>query len=96
MLIRILSFLVDSLFFVLIGAALMRAWMNRLRINMSAQPGTFVMAVTDWLGKPLRRGVPQALGQPRLGRGRGPTAPAGLCPASPSRPSQKCRAARSC
>ncbi|WP_397406714.1 YggT family protein [Polaromonas sp.] len=60
MLIRILSFLVDSLFFVLIGAALMRAWMNRLRINMSAQPGTFVMAVTDWLVKPLRRVLPKA------------------------------------
>lgn len=66
MLIRILSFLVDSLFFVLIGAALMRAWMNRLRINMSAQPGTFVMAVTDWLVKPLRRVLPKALAQSRV------------------------------
>jgi YggT family protein len=66
MLIRILSFLVDSLFFVLVGAALMRAWMNRLRINMSAQPGTFVMAVTDWLVKPLRRVLPKALTQSRV------------------------------
>ncbi|WP_096697186.1 YggT family protein [Polaromonas sp. AER18D-145] len=66
MLIRILSFLVDSLFFVLIGAALMRAWMNRLRINMSAQPGYFVMAVTDWLVKPLRRVLPKALAQSRV------------------------------
>lgn len=66
MLIRILSFLVDSLFFVLIGAALMRAWMNRLRINMSAQPDTFVMAVTDWLVKPLRRVLPKALAQARV------------------------------
>jgi len=66
MLIRILSFLVESLFFVLIGAALMRAWMNRLRINMSAQPGYFVMAVTDWLVKPLRRVLPKALAQSRV------------------------------
>jgi YggT family protein len=66
MLIRILAFLVDSLFFVLIGAALMRAWMNRLRINMSAQPGTFVMAVTDWLVKPLRRMLPKAIAQSRV------------------------------
>lgn len=66
MLIRILAFLVDSLFFVLIGAALMRAWMNLLRINMSAQPGTFVMAVTDWLVKPLRRMLPKAVAQSRV------------------------------
>lgn len=66
MLIRILSFLVESFFFVLIGAALMRAWMNRLRINMSVQPGTFVMAVTDWLVKPLRRVLPKALAQSRV------------------------------
>lgn len=66
MLIRILAFLLESLFFVLIGAALLRAWMNRLRINMSAQPGYFVMAVTDWLVKPLRRILPRALAQSRV------------------------------
>ncbi|OOG37955.1 YggT family protein [Polaromonas sp. A23] len=66
MLIRILSFLLETLFFVLIGAALLRAWMNRLRINMSAQPGYFVMAVTDWLVKPLRRVLPKALAQSRV------------------------------
>lgn len=66
MLIRILSFLLETLFFVLIGAALLRAWMNRLRINMSAQPGYFVMAVTDWLVKPLRRALPKALAQSRV------------------------------
>lgn len=65
MLIRILSFLLETLFFVLMGAALLRAWMNRLRINMSAQPGYFVMAVTDWLVKPLRRVLPKALAQSR-------------------------------
>lgn len=66
MLIRILSFLLDTLFFVLIGSALLRAWMNRLRINMRAQPGVFVMAVTDWLVKPLRRVLPQAVAQARV------------------------------
>jgi YggT family protein len=66
MLIRIFSFLLETLFFVLIGSALMRAWMNRLRINMSAQPGYFVMAVTDWLVKPLRRVLPKAVAQSRV------------------------------
>ena len=66
MLIRILSFLLDTLFFVLIGAALLRAWMNRLRINMSAQPGVFVMAVSDWLVKPLRRALPKSVAQSRV------------------------------
>lgn len=55
MLIRILAFLLETLFFVLIAAALLRAWMNWTRVNMSAQPGNFVMAVTDWIVKPLRR-----------------------------------------
>ncbi len=66
MLIRILSFLLETLFFVLIGSALLRAWMNWLRINMSAQPGYFVMAVTDWLVKPLRRVLPKAVAQSRV------------------------------
>ena len=66
MLIRILSFLLDTLFFVLIGSALLRAWMNRLRVNMSAQPGVFVMAVSDWLVKPLRRALPKSVAQSRV------------------------------
>ena len=66
MLIRILAFLLETLFFVLIGAALLRAWMNYLRINMRAQPGLFVMAVTDWIVKPLRRILPQRVAQSRI------------------------------
>ena len=66
MLIRILAFLLETLFFVLIGAALLRAWMNYQRINMRAQPGTFVMAVSDWLVKPLRRVLPKAVAQSRV------------------------------
>ncbi|MDP2034293.1 MAG: YggT family protein [Polaromonas sp.] len=66
MLIRILSFLLETLFFVLIGAALLRAWMNYQRINMRAQPGIFVMAVSDWIVKPLRRVLPTAVAQSRV------------------------------
>ncbi|WP_309681965.1 YggT family protein [Polaromonas sp.] len=66
MLIRILGFLLETVFFVLIGAALLRGWMNGLRINMSAQPGGFVMALTDWLVKPLRRTLPQSVTRSRI------------------------------
>lgn len=66
MLIRIFSFLLETLFFVLIGSALLRAWMNGCRVNMRAQPGSFVMAVTDWLVKPLRRVLPKAWAQSRI------------------------------
>jgi YggT family protein len=65
-LIRVLSFLLESFFFVLIAAALLRAWMNWTRVNMRVQPGTFVMAVTDWLVKPLRRALPKAWAQSRI------------------------------
>lgn len=66
MAVRILVFLLETVFFFLIGAALLRAYMNWLRINMVAQPGTFVMALTNWLVKPLRRMLPQALVRTRL------------------------------
>jgi YggT family protein len=66
MLIRVLSFLLETFFFVLIAAALLRAWMNWLRINMRGQPGTFVMAVTDWLVKPVRLALPKALAQSKI------------------------------
>ena len=66
MLIRVVSFLLESLFFVLIAAALLRAWMNWLRINMRTQPGIFVMAVTDWLVKPMRRAIPAAMAKSRV------------------------------
>jgi YggT family protein len=66
MLIRILAFLLETAFFVLIAAALLRAWMNWLRVSMFAQPGSFVMALTDWLVKPLRRTLPKSLLQSRV------------------------------
>lgn len=56
----VLVFLIDTLFFVLLAAALLRAWLNAARIAMWQQPGPFLLAVTDWLVKPLRRGLPGA------------------------------------
>ena len=66
MLIRILSFLLETIFFLLIGASLLRAWMNWMRVNMRAQPGSFVMALTDWLVKPLRRVLPAQVLKSRI------------------------------
>lgn len=66
MLTRVLSFLLESFFFVLIAAALLRAWMNWTRVNMRAQPGVFVMAVTDWLVQPLRRALPKPVAQSKV------------------------------
>ena len=66
MLIQILAFLLETIFFVLIAAALLRAWMNRARVNMSGQPGSLVLALTDWLVKPLRRALPKPVSRSRV------------------------------
>lgn len=63
---RIVFFLLETLFFFLVAAALLRAWMNHLRIHMSAQPGRLVIALTDWLIAPLRRLLPRSLSQSRI------------------------------
>jgi YggT family protein len=63
---KVLFFLLETLFFFLVGAALLRAWMNHLRINMSVQPGRFSMALTHWLVVPVRRLLPAALAQSRF------------------------------
>lgn len=62
----VLFFLLETVFFLLIAAALLRAWMNHLRVHMAAQPGRFVMALTDWLVKPLRRALPRPVAQGRI------------------------------
>jgi len=62
---QVLIFLLETLFFFLIGACLLRAWMNHLRLQMSGQPGRFAVAVTDWLVRPVRRWLPRALAQSR-------------------------------
>lgn len=63
---QVLIFLLETLFFFLIGAALLRAWMNQMRVQMSGQPGRFAIAVTDWLVRPVRRLLPRALSQSRV------------------------------
>lgn len=63
---RIVFFLLETLFFFLMAMALLRAWMNHLRIHMSAQPGRFAIALTDWLVQPVRRVLPRALAQSRV------------------------------
>lgn len=55
----VLLFLLDTLFFTLTAAALLRAWMNTRRLRMTQQPGPFVMALTNWLVMPLRRALPR-------------------------------------
>ena len=66
MLIRILAFLLETLFFLLIGASLLRAWMNWTRVNMQTPIGTLVMALTDWIVKPLRRALPYKVRKSRV------------------------------
>lgn len=60
---RIFLFLLDTLFFLLVGAALLRGWMNTRRLRMTQQPGLFVMAISDWIVKPLRKVLPRAWAQ---------------------------------
>lgn len=63
---RVLLFLVDTLFFFLVGAALLRGWMNTRRMRMTQQPGIFVMALTDWIVVPLRKTLPRCWVQSNL------------------------------
>jgi YggT family protein len=63
---RVGFFLLDTFFFFLAGAALLRARMNHQRIHMSARPGRLVIAVTDWLVVPVRRILPRSLVQSRM------------------------------
>jgi len=63
---RVVFFLLDTVFFFLVAAALLRAWMNHQKIHMSAQPGQLVIAVTDWLVAPVRRILPRSLLNSRI------------------------------
>ena len=56
---QVLIFLIDTAFFVLVFVAVVRAWLNAERISLAGQPGTFIMALTDWLVMPLRRVLPR-------------------------------------
>ena len=61
-----LLFLLDTLYFFLVAAALLRAWMNTQRMRMVQQPGPFVMALTNWIVQPLRKSLPQVWVQARF------------------------------
>jgi YggT family protein len=52
---QVVLFLLDTVFFVLVAAALVRGWMNSRRLGMNQQPALFCIAVTNWLVGPLRR-----------------------------------------
>lgn len=62
MLYEIIHLLVDVLGGLLVGACVLRAWMQSRRINGANPIGTFVMALTDWIVRPLRRIVPAYAG----------------------------------
>jgi len=68
---RIAFFLLDTVFFILVGAALLRVWMNQLQVKLTQQPGVFAMAVTDWVVKPVRRILPSRLMQSQADWGSG-------------------------
>lgn len=58
---QMLLFLLDTAFFLLIAAAMVRGWMNSRRLRMNQQPGIFCIAITDWVVGPLRRTLPKAM-----------------------------------
>ena len=54
----IVRLLVDTLGALVVGACLLRLWLQSQRIGMRSPVGEFTMALTDWIVKPLRRIVP--------------------------------------
>ncbi len=58
MLYEIIHLLVDVIGGLLVGACVLRAWMQARRIGGANPVGTFVMSLTDWIVRPLRRIVP--------------------------------------
>lgn len=58
MLDNILSIVLGAVYWVLVPAALLRYQMQRVRAPFGNPIGQFVIALTDWIVKPLRRLVP--------------------------------------
>lgn len=54
-----LILLLDTIFYFLIGSAILRAWLVAVGLGLGPQPGRFVVALTDWLVQPLRRVLPK-------------------------------------
>ena len=55
---NILSIVLGAVYWVLMPAALLRYQMQRVRAPFGNPVGQFVIALTDWIVKPLRRVVP--------------------------------------
>lgn len=55
---EIVRLIVDFAGTLLAGACLLRAWMQYQRLNVHNPLGQFVMTLTDWLVRPLRRVIP--------------------------------------
>lgn len=55
---EIVRLIVDFGGTLLAGACLLRAWMQYQRLNVHNPLGQFVMTLTDWLVRPLRRVIP--------------------------------------
>ena len=58
MLYEIIHLIVDVVGGLLVGACVLRAWMQARRIGGANPVGAFVMSLTDWIVRPLRRIVP--------------------------------------
>jgi len=58
MLYEIIHLIVDFVGGLIVGACLLRAWMQIMRIGGNNPLGVFVMGLTDWIVRPLRRLVP--------------------------------------
>jgi YggT family protein len=55
---QIIVFVLNVVFGLLIGAALLRCYMNFARVPLANPLGQFILALTDWLVKPLRKLLP--------------------------------------
>ena len=58
MLYEIIHLIVDVVGGLLVGGCLLRAWMQTRRIGGANPVGAFVMGLTDWIVRPLRRILP--------------------------------------
>lgn len=58
MLYEIIHLLVDVVGGLLVGACVLRAWMQARRVPGANPVGNFVMSLTDWIVRPLRKIVP--------------------------------------
>lgn len=62
MLYQIVAFLLNTVFGLLVGACLLRLYMQRCHVPFGNPVGRFVMALSDWLVLPLRRLMPSVAG----------------------------------